>query len=234
MKKKKKALPSFPYLVFIVFFPSSVSFSIKKCLEFWITNWLNINTWQSEAFFSAIKEKNISEKILEFEELFMLDEMLKEYRGTNVQESGIEIHKEIIQLLKTYNEYRLHIIVNILTNIICYSILGSCLFAGKEKLGMLNSRVKELFYNLNDTTKALYFILVTDLFVGYHSSEAWELIIVSVSKGFGLTLNENFIHCFRCLIPSLLDIILKYWVYYYLIRLSPSLVVVYKALAHII
>nr|YP_010294586.1 envelope membrane protein [Xyris pauciflora]ULQ68724.1 envelope membrane protein [Xyris pauciflora] len=227
-KKKKKVLPSFPYLVSIVFLPWWISLSVKKCLEFLITNWWN--TWQSETFFNDIKEKNIIERFLELEELFMLDEMLKEYRGTNIQESRIGIHKETIQLLKTYNEYRLHIILNISTNIICYSILSGCFLGGKEKLGMLNSRVKEFFYNLSDTIKALSILLVTEFCVGYHSAQGWELIIVSVSKDFGLAPNDNLISCLRCILPVFLDTILKYSIFNYLNRVSPSLVVIYDAM----
>nr|YP_010294506.1 envelope membrane protein [Xyris indica]ULQ68327.1 envelope membrane protein [Xyris indica]ULQ68407.1 envelope membrane protein [Xyris indica]ULQ68644.1 envelope membrane protein [Xyris indica] len=228
MKKKKKALPSFPYLAFIVFLPWWISLSVKKCLEFWITNWWN--TWQSETFLNDIQEKNILERFIELEELFMLDEMLKEYPGTNIQESHIGIHKETIQLIKTYNEYRLHIIFNISTNIICFSILSGYLFWGKEKLGMLNSRVKEFFYNLSDTIKAFSILLVTDLCIGFHSTQGWELIIVSIYNDFGLAHNDQILSCLRSILPVILDTILKYSIFYYLNRVSPSLVVIYHSM----
>ncbi|KAM3227941.1 hypothetical protein ACQJBY_059595 [Aegilops geniculata] len=73
--KKKKALPSLLYLVFIVLFPWGVSSSFNKCLELWIKNWWN--TRQSETLLTDIQEKRILERFIELEELSLLDEMIK-------------------------------------------------------------------------------------------------------------------------------------------------------------
>ncbi|KAG0544755.1 hypothetical protein BDA96_02G303900, partial [Sorghum bicolor] len=56
---------------------------------------------------------------IELEELFLLDEMIKEKPKTHVQKLPIGIHKEIIQLAKIDNEDHLHIILHFSTNIIC-------------------------------------------------------------------------------------------------------------------
>ena len=73
--KKKKALPSLLYLVFIVLLPWGVSSSFNKCLELWIKNWWN--TRQSETLLTDIQEKRILERFIELEELSLLDEMIK-------------------------------------------------------------------------------------------------------------------------------------------------------------
>ncbi|KAK1628847.1 hypothetical protein QYE76_003162 [Lolium multiflorum] len=80
-KKKKKALPSLLYLVFIVLLPWGVSFSFNKCLELWIKNWWN--TRQSETLLPYIQEKRILERFIELEELSLLDEMIKEKLKTH-------------------------------------------------------------------------------------------------------------------------------------------------------
>lgn len=162
--KKKKALPSFLYLVFIVLLPWGVSFSFNKCLELWIKNWWN--TRQSETFLTDIQEKRILEGFIELEELFLLDEMIKEKPKTHVQKPPIGIHREIIQLAKIDNEDHLHSILHFSTNIICLAILSGSFFLGKEELVMLNSWVQEFFYNLNDSIKAFFILLVTDFSVG--------------------------------------------------------------------
>jgi hypothetical protein len=82
-KEKKKALPSFLYLVFIVLLPWGISFSFNKCLELWIKNWWN--TRQSETFLTDIQEKRILEGFIESEELFSLgrsDKRETSYRNT--------------------------------------------------------------------------------------------------------------------------------------------------------
>nr|YP_009431230.1 chloroplast envelope membrane protein [Maianthemum bicolor]ASW26666.1 chloroplast envelope membrane protein [Maianthemum bicolor] len=229
--KKKKALISLPYLASIVFLPWWVSLSFQKSLEPWIINWWN--TRQSETFLNDIQEKNVIEKFLELEELFLLDEMIKEYPEThiqNIQKLRIGIYKETIQLVKTHNEYHLHIIFHFSTNIICFAILSGYFLLGNEELVILNSWVQEFFYNLNDTIKAFSILLVTDLWIGFHSTHGWELMIGSIYNDFGLAHNDQIISGLVSTFPVILDTIVKYWIFRFLNRVSPSLVVIYHSM----
>nr|YP_009631505.1 envelope membrane protein [Convallaria keiskei]YP_010385369.1 envelope membrane protein [Convallaria majalis]UYC29134.1 envelope membrane protein [Convallaria pseudomajalis]QCB16159.1 envelope membrane protein [Convallaria keiskei]UPN62831.1 envelope membrane protein [Convallaria majalis]UYC29049.1 envelope membrane protein [Convallaria keiskei]UYC29303.1 envelope membrane protein [Convallaria keiskei] len=229
--KKKKALISLPYLASIVFLPWWVSLSFQKSLEPWIINWWN--TRQSETFLNDIQEKNVLEKFLELEELFLLDEMIKEYPEThiqNIQKLRIGIHKETIQLVKTHNEYNFHIILHFSTNIICFAILSGYFLLGNEELVILNSWVQEFFYNLNDTIKAFSILLVTDLWIGFHSTHGWELMIGSIYNDFGLAHNDQIISGLVSTFPVILDTIVKYWIFRFLNRVSPSLVVIYHSM----
>nr|AEX96180.1 chloroplast envelope membrane protein [Doryanthes palmeri] len=228
MKKKKKALTSLPYLVSIVFLPWWVSLSFNKSLEPWVTNWWN--TRQSETFLNDIQEKNVLEKFLELEELFLLDEMIKEYPETHIQKLRIGIHKETIQLVKTHNEYHLHIIFDFSTNIICFAILSGYFILGNEELVILNSWVQEFLYNLSDTIKAFSILLVTDLWIGFHSTHGWELMIGSIYNDFGLAHNDQIISGLVSTFPVILDTIVKYGIFHFLNRVSPSLVVIYHSM----
>nr|YP_009724516.1 chloroplast envelope membrane protein [Vachellia nilotica]QGT77153.1 chloroplast envelope membrane protein [Vachellia nilotica] len=58
---KKKAFIPLLYLTSIVFLPWWISFSFKKNMESWVTNWSN--TRQSEIFLNDIQEKSILKKI---------------------------------------------------------------------------------------------------------------------------------------------------------------------------
>nr|YP_009776324.1 chloroplast envelope membrane protein [Hemidesmus indicus]YP_010624485.1 CemA [Smilax ocreata]ADO33459.1 chloroplast envelope membrane protein [Smilax china]UPO69404.1 chloroplast envelope protein [Smilax moranensis]WBF98513.1 envelope membrane carbon uptake protein [Smilax glabra]WBF98685.1 envelope membrane carbon uptake protein [Smilax lanceifolia var. opaca]QJA26810.1 chloroplast envelope membrane protein [Hemidesmus indicus] len=226
--KKRKALTSLPYLVFIVFLPWWVSLSFNKSLEPWVINWWN--TRQSETFLNDIQEKNVLERFIELEELFLLDEMIKEYPETHIQKPRIGIHKETIQLVKTQKEYHFHIIFHFSTNIICFAILSGYFILGNEELVILNSWVQELLYNLSDTIKAFSILLVTDLWIGFHSTHGWELMIGSVYNDFGLAHNDQIISGLVSTFPVILDTIVKYWIFHYLNRVSPSLVVIYHSM----
>nr|YP_010434166.1 chloroplast envelope membrane protein [Lutheria splendens]UTA93382.1 chloroplast envelope membrane protein [Lutheria splendens] len=226
--KKEKALPSFPYLVSIVFLPWWVSLSFNKCLELWVTNWWN--TGQSKTLLNIIQEKNVLERFIELEELFLLDEMIKEYPETHIQKLRIGIHKETIQLVKTHNEYHLHIILHFSTNIISFTILSGYFILGNEELVILNSWIQEFLYNLSDTIKAFSILLVTDLWIGFHSTHGWELIIGSFYNDFGLAHNDQIISGLVSTFPVILDTIVKYWIFHYLNRVSPSLVVIYHSM----
>nr|YP_009247250.1 chloroplast envelope membrane protein [Wallichia densiflora]YP_010858269.1 envelope membrane protein [Wallichia disticha]AMW65216.1 chloroplast envelope membrane protein [Wallichia densiflora]WGM71500.1 envelope membrane protein [Wallichia densiflora]WGM71585.1 envelope membrane protein [Wallichia disticha]WGM71670.1 envelope membrane protein [Wallichia disticha] len=228
MKKKKKAWVSLPYISSIIFLPWWVSLSFNKCLEPWVINWWN--TGKSETFLNDIQEKNVLERFIELEELFLLDEMIKEYPETHIQKLRIGIHKETIQLVKTHNEYHLHIILDFSTNIICFAILSGYFIMGNEELVILNSWIQEFLYNLSDTIKAFLILLVTDLWIGFHSTHGWELMIGSVYNDFGLVHNDQIISSLVSTFPVILDTIVKYWIFYYLNRVSPSLVVIYHSM----
>nr|ATV97755.1 chloroplast envelope membrane protein [Gustavia serrata] len=225
---KKKAVTPLLYLAFIVFLPWWISLFLNKSLESWVINWWN--TRQSETFLNDIQEKNILEKFIELEELLFLDEMIKEYSETHLQKFRIGIHQETIQLIKIYNEDRIHTILHFSTNIICFIILSSYSILGNEELFILNSWAQEFLYNLSDTIKAFSILLLTDLCIGFHSPHGWELMIGSIYKDFGFVHNDQIISGLVSTFPVILDTILKYWIFRYLNRVSPSLVVIYHSM----
>nr|YP_009771921.1 envelope membrane protein [Havardia acatlensis]QIT02706.1 envelope membrane protein [Havardia acatlensis] len=225
---KKKAFIPLLYLTSIVFLPWWISFSFKKNMESWVTNWSN--TRQSEIFLNDIQEKSILKKFIELEELLLLDEMIKEYPETRLQNLRIGIYKETIQLIKTHNEDLMNTILHFSTNIICFVILSGYSILGNQELIILNSWVQEFLYNLSDTIKAFSILLLTDLCIGFHSTHGWELMIGSVYKDFGFAHNDQIISGLVSIFPVILDTILKYWIFRYLNRVSPSLVVIYHSM----
>nr|QLJ92704.1 chloroplast envelope membrane protein [Camellia sinensis] len=229
MAKKKKFTPLL-YLASIVFLPWWISLSFNKSMESWVINWWN--TKQFKTYLNDIQEKNILEKFIELEELLLLEEMIKEYSETHlqIQNFRIGIHKETIQLIKIYNEDRIHMILHFSTNIICFIILSGYSILGNEELVILNSWAQEFLYNLSDTIKAFSILLLTDLCIGFHSPHGWELMIGSVYKDFGFVHNDQIISGLVSTFPVILDTILKYWIFRYLNRVSPSLVVIYHSM----
>jgi hypothetical protein len=232
MKKmeKKKAFIPFLYLGSIVFLPWWISLSFQKSMESWITSWWNIK--QSETFLNDIQEKSLLEKFIELKELRLLDEIIKEYPETHLQKFriGIDNENETVQLIKMHNENCIQIILDFSTNIICLLILSGYSILGNKELIRLNSWTQELLYNLSDTIKAFSILLVTDLCIGFHSPHGWELIIGSIYKDFGFADNDQIISGLVSTFPVILDTILKYWIFRYLNRISPSLVVIYHSM----
>nr|YP_009776153.1 envelope membrane protein [Bacopa monnieri]QJA26478.1 envelope membrane protein [Bacopa monnieri] len=225
---KKKVFTPLLYLASIVFLPWWISLSFTKSIESWVTNWLN--TGQSEIFFNDTQEKSILEKFIELEEILFLDEMIKEYSETHLQKFPTVIHKETIQLIKIHNEDRIHTILHFSTNLICFVILSGYSILGNEELVILNSWAQEFLYNLSDTVKAFLILLLTDLCIGFHSPHGWELMIGSVYKDFGFVHNDQIISGLVSTFPVILDTIFKYWIFRYLNRVSPSLVVIYHSM----
>ena len=227
MAKKKAFTPLF-YLASIVFLPWWISFSVNKWLESWVTNWWN--TGQSQIVLNNIQEKSLLEKLRELEELLFLDEMIKEYSETHLEEFGIGIHKETIQLITIQNENRMDTILHFSTNIIWFGILSGYSILGKEKLVILNSWAQEFLYNLSDTAKALCILLVSEFFLGYHSPPGWEFVIRSIYNEVGVVANEQTITILVCILPVIFDTCFKYWLFRYLTSLSPSILLLYDSI----
>nr|QUO99590.1 envelope membrane protein [Berchemia flavescens] len=225
---KKKVFISLLYLASIVFLPWWISLSFNKSLESWVTNWWHARN--SEIFLNDIQEKSLLKKFIELEELSLLDEIIKEYPKTHLQNLHSGIYKETIQLIKMHNEDCIHTILHFSTNIISFVILSGCSILGNEELVILNSWVQEFLYNLSDTIKAFSILLLTDLCIGFHSPHGWELMIGYVYKDFGFSHNEQIISGLVSTFPVILDTIFKYWIFRYLNRVSPSLVVIYHSM----
>ena len=225
---KKNAFISLLYLASIVFLPWWISLSFNKSLESWVTNWWN--TRPSEIFLNDIQEKNILKKFIELEELSLFDEILKEYPERRLQKLHIGVYNETIQLIKMHNEGRIHTILHFSTNIISFIILSVYSILSNEELIFLNSCLQEFLYNLSDTIKAFSILLLTDLCIGFHSPHGWELMIGSVYKDFGFAHNEQILSGLVSTFPVILDTIFKYWIFRYLNRVSPSLVVIYHSM----
>nr|YP_009529963.1 envelope membrane protein [Parasponia rugosa]ASR92835.1 chloroplast envelope membrane protein [Parasponia andersonii]ASR92914.1 chloroplast envelope membrane protein [Parasponia rigida]ASR92991.1 chloroplast envelope membrane protein [Parasponia rugosa]AXX77242.1 envelope membrane protein [Parasponia rugosa] len=227
---KKKAFISILYLASIVVLPwwISLSFSFNKSLESWVNNWWNSRP--SEFFLNDIQEKNILKEFIELEELSFFDEMIKEYPKRRLQKLHVGVYKETIQLIKMHNESRVHTILHFSTNIISFLILSVYSILGNEELIFLNSCLQEFLYNLSDTIKVFSILLLTDLCIGFHSPHGWELMIGSIYKDFGLAHYEQIISGLVSTFPVILDTIFKYWIFRYLNRVSPSLVVIYHSM----
>nr|WOC91879.1 chloroplast envelope membrane protein [Utricularia olivacea] len=225
---KKKTFTTLFYLGSIVFLPWGLSLLFSKSMEYWITYSSNIG--KHEIFLNDIKENFFLEKFIELEEILFLDQIIKEFSETNLQKFPIEIHKETIQLIKIHNESRIHMILHFSTNLICFVILIGYSILGNNELVLFNSWIQEFLYNLSDTVKAFSILLVTDLCIGFHSPHGWELMIGYVYKDFGFGNNDQIVSGLVSTFPVILDTLFKYWIFRYLNRLSPSLVVIYHAM----
>ena len=78
--------------------------------------------------------------------------------------------------------------------------------------------------------KSLLILLVTDLLVGYHSSNIWELFFSSLFDHYGLPESQTTIFLLVATLPVLLDVLFKYLIFRHLNRASPATVATYHAM----
>ena len=140
---------------------------------------------------------------------------------SKIQEKAQEI--AVTYRNESYNAYE-----NIFADICSFFAFVLVLVFSQREIAVLKSFLDEVIYGLSDSAKAFLIILFTDIFVGYHSPHGWEIVLESVAKHFGLAESRDFNFLFIATFPVILDTVLKYWIFRYLNRISPSAVATYR------
>nr|YP_010760328.1 chloroplast envelope membrane protein [Cuscuta pacifica]WEY30301.1 chloroplast envelope membrane protein [Cuscuta pacifica] len=230
---KKKIFTPILYLSFLVFLPWWISLALNQCLGAWLTHWWN--TRQSELFLNHIQENRLLEKFIEVENFLFLDEIIKNDVLTDPLKLNERIYEKTLQLINIQTENSIQMIFHVFTNIICLIILtGFAIWYNENPLIILNSWSQKILFNLSDTVKVFFLLLLTDFFFGYHSTRGWEFAIGFLSDSFGFSHNDQIISFLVCIIPVSLDIGFKYFLFLYLNRISPSLLIIYNSIGEVI
>ena len=170
----------------------------------------------------AFEELSHYEEILRFQELIGLRKPLTEEQ---VEEKVKEKATEITQ---AYRAQGIDSIGNVFADLFSVTAFALVIISSRKEIEVLKSFLDEILYGLSDPAKAFLIILFTDMFVGFHSPHGWEVILEGVAHHFGLPENQEFNFLFIATFPVILDTVLKYWIFRYLNRISPSAVATYK------
>ncbi|KAG2492721.1 hypothetical protein HYH03_009134 [Edaphochlamys debaryana] len=92
----------------------------------------------------------------------------------------------------------------------------------------VSNTLQRLFYGLSDIAKAVGIILVADTLLGYHSEEGWHGLIELVLGHYGIEPSEQGVVIFVGVVPVVIDVFFKYWIFIGLNRISPGAVVTIK------
>jgi hypothetical protein len=172
----------------------------------------------------ALKELAHYEEKLKFKN--MLNEALEKPVLTHDQMEA-KVRGEAKHLADDFARQSADAVKNWVADLLGLVMFCFILFNSSREIEILKSFIDELVYGLSDSAKAFIIILFTDMFVGFHSSHGWEVLLEGVSKHFGVAPSRDFIFVFIATFPVILDTIFKYWIFRYLNRVSPSAVATY-------
>lgn len=141
---------------------------------------------------------------------------------------GERLKEKADEILKDYRDLSQNAIANIFADACSFGAFMIIFVSGKRAIGVLKGFIDEIVYGLSDSAKAFLIILFTDIFVGYHSPHGWEIVLEGIARHFGLPENREFNFLFIATFPVILDTVLKYWIFRYLNRISPSAVATYR------
>ena len=117
---------------------------------------------------------------------------------------------------------------NILSDGVALLTFVGLVYFNRSKITLVRRFSNQTFLNLSDPLKVFLFILITDMFVGFHSAEGWEVLLAGVLAHFGLPESPVAINAFIATVPVIIDSCIKFWIFSYLTRYSPAASAIYE------
>jgi CemA family len=176
----------------------------------------------SEMREEAFKELKSFEESLKFESLTTSSPALSEEMKENL------VKRKAAELTEDYRRKSKDAISNVFADLIAVGAFSLTLLASQKEIAVLKSFMDSLVYGLSDSAKAFIIILISDIFVGFHSPHGWEVLLEGLSSHLGIATNHSMISLFIATVPVVLDTIFKYWIFRSLSRMSPSTVATLK------
>nr|BBD21619.1 envelope membrane protein [Poropsis sp. ID1_4] len=248
---RRITIASFQCFFFLIFCPSIFNFFLRFFIldiffELPIT-FLNFS--QQEQTFTQIQ--TFSQQLY-FEKFFQSSKIIgikQNFDNTNItlldfdKQSKLDFNKKknnlennfqncFFKFAYLFNKQSLLTFRNWISNFITFLFFGIFVRILTPQISILKFFFIELLCNLNEISKCFFLVFFLDLFVGFHSSKGWEIFLYWILENFGFQIyqNQNFIALFISTFPVFLDTILKYFIFFYLNRISPSTVVTYQAM----
>jgi hypothetical protein len=137
---------------------------------------------------------------------------------------------KIFELANHYNEESIEAVTNFFADILSFITLCFLLVRLEIQINITKSFLLEVFFGLDDSKKSLLILFVTDLLVGYHSPNIWELFFQTLFDHYGLPESQTTIFLLVATLPVLLDVLFKYLIFRHLNRASPATVATYHAM----
>ena len=158
------------------------------------------------------------------------DGLIVEQKPTKRYSFEQRLQEKTIDLALRYNNQSIEAITNFFADLISFITLCYLLFALEIQINITKSFLLEVFFGLDDSKKSLLILLITDLLVGYHSSNLWELFFEFLFTHYGLPESQTGIFLLVATLPVLLDVLFKYLIFRHLNRSSPATVATYHAM----
>ncbi|HEY9664094.1 MAG TPA: hypothetical protein V6C65_37055, partial [Allocoleopsis sp.] len=174
-----------------------------------------------------IQEKFLAE-MTRYKEGLEVQDLLRLAPDMTEAEKRKQLEEKAIELWREAREEALSSKKNLLADGVALAVFAGLVFFNRSKLTVVRSFSNRTFLNLSDPAKVFLFILITDMFVGFHSAEGWEVILEGIATHLGLPESKTAIYLFIATVPVIVDSCIKFWIFTYLTRYSPSASAIYE------
>ncbi|MEO0947218.1 MAG: proton extrusion protein PcxA [Cyanobacteria bacterium J06641_5] len=226
-QSRDKTFRSVRFVLFLIVVPLLV-FNIAKLV---LIPQVEMNFFTPETdsvFFSEVLEEEALSELSKFEEDLHFRQVLGMTPHLGKEEVEEQVREKAHEIAEEYRLRSSNAVSNWAADILSLIAFGVVAFIRREDFAVFKSFIDEVVYGLSDSAKAFLIILLTDMFVGFHSPHGWEIILEGIARHFGLPESRDFNFLFIATFPVILDTVLKYWIFRYLNRISPSAVATYR------
>ncbi|YP_003359224.1 envelope membrane protein (plastid) [Cryptomonas paramecium] len=181
----------------------------------------------TDIFLNTSQEERAFSELHRFEEKIHFEMLIGQLPSLSQDAIEKELKNKAVELAQYYSYESTSAIKNLLSDIMSFTTFTYLIITGRRQISVLKSFINEIIYELSDTAKAFLIILFTNVFVGFHSTHGWEVLLENGLRHFGLPENRDAIFLFIATFPVFLDTMFKYWIFRYLNQVSPSAVATY-------
>ncbi|MBO3457434.1 CemA family protein [Aetokthonos hydrillicola Thurmond2011] len=218
---KKRTRTSLKFLLVLLIVPIITHYVSKQVLVNPIVDKIRgENTLQ--IFLNKKMEDEALEELTTYQKQLRFQSLLHKAPSLSQDALQEKLKEKASELAKEFREKSNNSISNVFADLVSLTAFAVIVANSKREIAILKSFMDEIVYGISDSAKAFFIIMFSDIFVGYHSPDGWEVILEGFTEHLGLPPNKSVIFMFIATFPVILTSIFKYWIFNYLSKLSPS------------
>lgn len=226
---KKKTRIAVRFIVLLILVPLVTQQISKQFLVHPIVNNMRTGGESPDFINSEMKEEALKE-LHEYEEELKFESFLTKSPEISPEVRKEKVREKAAELVKEYHTKSNDAISNVFADLLGTVAFALLLLTSQKQVLILKEFLSGIITGLSDSVKAFTLILLTDMFVGFHSPHGWEVILEGLAAHLGLPASKTWISLFIATVPVVMDTVFKYWIFRYMTSLSPSAVATMKTM----
>lgn len=180
-RSRTQTIISLRLLALLIVIPLLTQIVAKNLLVLPIVNQVR-SDYETQIFLnSEMKEEALTE-LHAFEEELKLESLIAKAPPLSSEAIEEKVKDKADELTKAYHHKSNGAISNVFADMIAFLAFGIVLFIRRADIEIIKSFIDKIIYGLSDSAKAFIIILVTDIFVGFHSPHGWEVLLEGIRQ----------------------------------------------------
>ncbi|KAK9097656.1 hypothetical protein Syun_024701 [Stephania yunnanensis] len=218
------------FLAFLVILPWALDFMVHDYLLMpFLDRYVKTVPLAAEFFDVRRSQKLDMIKSLKVEEArFRFEIEIGKSPPLSDEEVWLELRHKALELRDEWRLENRKRFANIWSDMVYGIAVFILLYFNQSKVALLQFTGYKILNNVSDTGKAFLIILITDIFLGYHSESGWQTLLEILVEHYGLEVDQSAITIFVCFVPVVIDACVKLWLFKFLPRLSPKVANIFQ------